>query len=49
MFESMGERTGIDLGKLMEARKLMVAALPEEPVYGHMALAGVPKGFRAAA
>jgi hydroxymethylglutaryl-CoA lyase len=49
MFESMGLRTGIDLDRLMEARKLMVAALPEEPVYGHMALAGVPKGFRAAA
>jgi len=49
MFESMGLATGIDLDKLMEARKLMVAALPEEPVYGHMALAGVPKGFRAAA
>ncbi len=49
MFESMGLSTGIDLDKLMAARKLMVAALPEEPVYGHMALAGVPKGFRAAA
>jgi hydroxymethylglutaryl-CoA lyase len=49
MFESMGASTGIDLDKLMAARKLMVAALPEEPVYGHMALAGVPKGFRAAA
>ena len=49
MFESMGVPTGIDLGKLMEARKLMVAAIPGEPVYGHMALAGVPKGFRAAA
>ncbi len=43
------EPTGIDIEKLMEARKLMVAALPEEPVYGHMALAGLPKGFRAAA
>ncbi|HEY8068316.1 MAG TPA: hydroxymethylglutaryl-CoA lyase [Burkholderiales bacterium] len=49
MFESMGVPTGIDLDKLMEARKLMVAAIPDEPVYGHMALAGVPKGFRAAA
>jgi len=49
MFESMGVRTGIDLDRLMEARKLMVAAIPDEPVYGHMALAGVPKGFRAAA
>lgn len=49
MFESMGVRTGIDLDKLMAARKLMTAAIPDEPVYGHMALAGVPKGFRAAA
>ena len=49
MFESMGVPTGIDLDKLMAARKLMVAAIPDEPVYGHMALAGVPKGFRAAA
>jgi hydroxymethylglutaryl-CoA lyase len=49
MFESMGLPTGIDLDKLMQARELMVAAIPGEPVYGHMALAGVPKGFRAAA
>jgi hydroxymethylglutaryl-CoA lyase len=49
MFESMGVPTGIDMAKLLEARKLMVAALPEEQVYGHMALAGLPKGFRAAA
>jgi hydroxymethylglutaryl-CoA lyase len=49
MFESMGLTTGIDMAKLLEARKLMVTALPEEPVYGHMALAGLPKGFRAAA
>jgi hydroxymethylglutaryl-CoA lyase len=49
MFESMGFTTGIDMARLLEARKLMVSALPEEPVYGHMALAGLPKGFRAAA
>ncbi|HTP61771.1 MAG TPA: hydroxymethylglutaryl-CoA lyase [Burkholderiales bacterium] len=49
MFESMGVPTGVDMAKLLEARKLMVAALPAEPVYGHMALAGLPKGFRAAA
>jgi hydroxymethylglutaryl-CoA lyase len=49
MFESMGVPTGIDFGKLLEARKLMVASIPDEPVYGHMALAGLPKGFRAAA
>ena len=49
MFESMGVPTGVNLDQLMVARKLMVAAIPEEPVYGHMALAGLPKGFRAAA
>src|SRR5688572_33057220 len=46
MFEAMGVKTGIDLDKLMAARKLMVDAIPQEPTYGHFALAGVPKGFR---
>ena len=49
MFEAMGVSTGIDLEKLMVARKMMVEVLPDEQVYGHFALAGVPKGFRAAA
>jgi hydroxymethylglutaryl-CoA lyase len=49
MFESMGIATGVSLEKLFAARKLMTAAIPDEPVYGHMALAGLPKGFRAAA
>jgi hydroxymethylglutaryl-CoA lyase len=49
MFEAMGVKTGIDLDKLMAARKLMVDAIPQEPTYGHFALAGMPKGFRAAA
>jgi hydroxymethylglutaryl-CoA lyase len=49
MFESMGVSTGVDLDKLMLARRMMVEVLPEEQVYGHFALAGVPKGFRAAA
>ena len=49
MFEAMGVSTGIDLDKLMTARKIMVEVLPQEQTYGHFALAGVPKGFRAAA
>ena len=49
MFESMGVSTGINLDKLMIARTMMVQVLPQEQVYGHFALAGVPKGFRAAA
>src|SRR5688572_18182790 len=46
MFESMGLSTGVDLDKLMAARRLMVDAMPQEPTYGHFALAGMPKGFR---
>jgi hydroxymethylglutaryl-CoA lyase len=49
MFESMGLSTGIDLEKLFKARELLVQAIPEEPVYGHTPVAGLPKGFRAAA
>jgi hydroxymethylglutaryl-CoA lyase len=49
MFESMGVSTGIDLAKLFEARRLLELAIPEEPVYGHIHAAGLPKGFRAAA
>jgi len=49
MFEAMGVSTGIDLDKLFEARKILVQAIPDEPVYGHTPLAGLPKGFRAAA
>ena len=49
MFESMGVATGIDFERLMQARGVLVNAIPEEPVYGHTPLAGLPKGFRAAA
>jgi hydroxymethylglutaryl-CoA lyase len=49
MFEAMGVSTGIDLAKLFGARKILVDAIPDEPVYGHTPLAGLPKGFRAAA
>jgi hydroxymethylglutaryl-CoA lyase len=49
MFESMGVSTGIDFEKLLLARSLLTQAIPEEPVYGHTPLAGLPKGFRAAA
>jgi len=49
MFESMGVSTGIDFNKLLAARQIMVSGVPDEPLYGHMALAGLPKGFRAAA
>jgi hydroxymethylglutaryl-CoA lyase len=49
MFESMGLDTGIDLEKLFAAREILAKGIPEEPIYGHTPLAGLPKGFRAAA
>ena len=48
MFESMGLSTGVDFGKLMQARKILTAGIPDEPVYGHTPAAGLPKGFRPA-
>jgi hydroxymethylglutaryl-CoA lyase len=49
MFESMGVATGISLEKLFQAREVLARGIPEEPIYGHTPLAGLPKGFRAAA
>jgi hydroxymethylglutaryl-CoA lyase len=49
MFESMGVDTGIDLQKLFAAREMLVKGVPDEPIYGHTPVAGLPKGFRAAA
>ncbi|MDE2582176.1 MAG: hydroxymethylglutaryl-CoA lyase [Rhodospirillales bacterium] len=49
MLESMGFSTGIDLPKLLEARKLLHAGLPAEPLAGQMPRAGIPKTFRKAA
>src|SRR5882724_8381725 len=49
MFESMGISTGISMEKLFLAREILVKAIPQEPVYGHTPVAGLPKGFRAAA
>ena len=47
MFEAMGVSTGIDFDRLMKARALLVKGIPEEPIYGHTPLAGLPKGFAA--
>ncbi|HQT88374.1 MAG TPA: hydroxymethylglutaryl-CoA lyase [Acidiphilium sp.] len=49
MIEAMGFRTGIDLQALIEARKILHAGLPAEPLHGHVAKAGIPRIFRAAA
>jgi hydroxymethylglutaryl-CoA lyase len=44
----MGLGTGIDIGKLIEARAILREALPGEPIYGYVPDAGLPKGFEAA-
>lgn len=46
MFESMGVRTGIDIGKLIDVRNTVFAALPDAELYGHISKAGLPKGFQ---
>ncbi|HEY8570417.1 hydroxymethylglutaryl-CoA lyase [Microbulbifer sp.] len=48
LLEAMGYRTGVDFEKLMAARQVLAAALPEEPLYGFLPDAGLPKGFQRA-
>lgn len=45
LLESMGLRTGVDLEALIAARAVLAAALPGEILRGHVAVAGLPKGF----
>lgn len=45
MLQAMGHRTGIDLPALLQARTLLREGLPDEPLYGHVPDAGLPKGF----
>ena len=45
LLESEGLRTGIDLEALKPARAIIEAALPDEPKYGQVLRAGLPKGF----
>ena len=48
MLEAMGIRTGIDLPKLLEVRRILREALPGEEIYGFTPDAGLPLGFRPA-
>jgi hydroxymethylglutaryl-CoA lyase len=49
MLESMGFRTGIDIPKLLDARKVLQASLPAEPLHGQVPKAGLPPTFCKAA
>jgi len=48
MLEAMGLHTGIDLARLLDVRRILREALPDEPVYGFTPDAGLPLGFRPA-
>jgi hydroxymethylglutaryl-CoA lyase len=45
LLESMGLRTGVDLDRLLAAREILKKGLPNEPLYGYLPEAGLPKGF----
>lgn len=47
LLESMSYTTGVDLGRLIQARQLLGTALPEETLRGGVAAAGIPKTFHA--
>ena len=45
MLHAMGCHTGVDFEGLMRAREVLQQALPNEPLYGMVPEAGLPKGF----
>jgi hydroxymethylglutaryl-CoA lyase len=46
LLESMGLDTGVDIEKLIAARKILEEALPGEPLYGFVPNAGLAKTYR---
>ncbi len=48
MLEAMGVDTGIDLSALLEVRGVLQRALPDATLYGGLARAGLPRGFKTA-
>jgi hydroxymethylglutaryl-CoA lyase len=48
LLESMGLDTGVDIEKLVAARRFLTEGLPGEPVYGFVPDAGLPKTFKPA-
>ena len=43
--KAMGLKTGVDIDALVAVREIVAAGLPNEPLLGAIAKAGVPKGF----
>lgn len=49
LLEAMGLSTGVDIDRLVESRAILADALPGVELRGHVAEAGLPKGFVPAA
>jgi len=49
MLDSMGLETSIDLEKLIEIRKMIATSLPDIPMQGALAKAGLPRNYLTAA
>jgi hydroxymethylglutaryl-CoA lyase len=49
MLDSMGLRTGVDLERLVEVRRIVAAALPGVEMHGTLARAGLPRHYVGAA
>jgi hydroxymethylglutaryl-CoA lyase len=47
MLEAMGLNTGVELEKLLAAREILAAAVPNEELYGYVPAAGLPRGANA--
>ena len=45
LLEGAGLRTGVDLDRLLPVRQIVRAALPDVPLHGALAQAGLPKGL----
>lgn len=48
MFEAMGVHTGVDLQRLVQARAVLSQGLPDEPLHGMLAPAGLPRHWPSA-
>ncbi|WP_261324356.1 hydroxymethylglutaryl-CoA lyase [Microbulbifer agarilyticus] len=46
LLEAMGYSTGVDVDRLMAAREVLARGLPDEPLFGFVPDAGLPKGFQ---
>jgi hydroxymethylglutaryl-CoA lyase len=48
LLESMGLDTGVDIGALLDIRRMVAQWMPEERFEGAIARAGLPRNFRRA-